>query len=208
MQRGLHHQATTAQAGNDAVAAREVLRQRAHAQRKLGQNQALLGDLVRQLAVTGRVHAVYTGANDGNGAAASGQGAFVGGGVYAAGQAANDGVALCGQPFGKGTGVIFALRGGVAAAHNSQHGGGEQGTLAAGKQQRRGGAGFGQLAGVVRVVQGEQATAGLLCPGQGIGGALAGDIAAQCVQRLAFQYAGELATVGRQYGRGAAKALQ
>ena len=39
------------------------------------------------------------------------------------------------------------------------------------------GAGFGQLAGVVGVVQGEQATAGLLCPGQGVGSALAGDVA-------------------------------
>jgi len=116
LQGGFYHQAAARQAGDDAVTAWKVLRQRAHAQRKLGQDQALLGNLVRQLAVAGRVDAVDAGADHGDGMAAGLQCAFVGGGVDTASQTADDGVALCGQPAGKGAGVLFALWRGVAAA--------------------------------------------------------------------------------------------
>ena len=90
-QRGLDHQRAARQPGDHAVALRKVLGQRRHAELELRQQQAVLGDAVRQRAMARRVDAVQPGADHGNRAAAAGQAALVRSAVDAQRHAGDDG---------------------------------------------------------------------------------------------------------------------
>jgi len=73
--------------GDDSVAAGEVACQRAGVQRKFGDDETLLGDLVCKGAVAGGIDAVDACAPNGDGASFAFERALVGGGVDALAEA-------------------------------------------------------------------------------------------------------------------------
>ena len=87
---GLHDDDAAAQAGENAIAAREVPGPRRRPRRQLARDAALLRDLLPQAPVLPRVRHIATGADDGKGLAAGGQGTLVGRRIDATGDAAAD----------------------------------------------------------------------------------------------------------------------
>src|SRR5581483_11192001 len=76
--------------GDDAIAAREVVRHRRHAGRELRHQQSLRGDLVRELAMLRRVDAIQSGAAHGDRIAAGIERTAMRGAVDALCQSAGD----------------------------------------------------------------------------------------------------------------------
>ncbi|CAM3682694.1 hypothetical protein ACMA110817_24400 [Achromobacter marplatensis] len=118
-----HYQHAARQSGHNAVAFGEVRGQGARAQRKFGNQRALRGDVVRQIAVAGGVDAVDAGAHDRHRARpvrAGVQRAFMRRRIDAQRQSADDAPAVRGQMAGEGAGVFLAPGRGVAGAHDGQ----------------------------------------------------------------------------------------
>ena len=110
------HQTAERQARNDPVAPREVLLERRRAEGELADDDAIIGDALRQFAVPRRVNPVAAGTDDGNRRAAAGKTAAMRGGIDAERQATDDGEARLRQRSRKRFGVGVALRRRVAAA--------------------------------------------------------------------------------------------
>ena len=117
-----------AQAGNEAVAPGEVVREGRGAKRVLAQQQTVPCDAVCQVAVLARVDPVQSGAHDGD----RGQGAlrgrggfrgalesaFVRGTIDAECESRYHGPAHLGKAAGELAGIVGSLGRGVAAAHH------------------------------------------------------------------------------------------
>ena len=117
VERRLHHQHALRQAGDDAVAAREIVRQWWGAECKFTHDRAAGGNLACQRGIVGRVNAIDAGTDDGDRTRAlhfswrvASQCATVGGGVDAGCQTADDGETLAGEMAGEGFGVGFTVR--------------------------------------------------------------------------------------------------
>ena len=160
-QRRLDHQHAARQAGDDAVAAREVVRDARRAERELGKQQAAAADRLVKRPVAGRVDDVHAGAENGDGRGVGPvverpECAAVGRRVDAQRQAADDGEPRPRQVLRKGLGVGRALLGGAAAADDGQRRAAQQFAPADRKQRRRRVHGRQQKGRVVVVGQRQQ----------------------------------------------------
>ena len=77
-------------------------------------------DLMRQIAMGGRVHAVQPGTANRHRKPARGEGASMRLSIDAEGQAAGDGESACGKGIGEGLCILRALRGRVATADDGE----------------------------------------------------------------------------------------
>ena len=190
-QGGFHHQYGLRKCGYQAVAAREVARQRAGAEWEFGYDRAFFAEFVGQFAVGRRIDAVYARPPKGHGAAVGSQCAAMGGRIDAGGHARNDGNPALGQAAAEVVGDTQCLWGGVAAADYGHGRAVQQFDVAAHEQHRRRGDAFRQHGGEVFIAQQQQAAVFLFRPFFGGFGGLFGFSAPVCpcfLRGFAYQY--------------------
>ncbi len=95
--RAFHHERSRAQARDNAVADREVLREGCGAHGELGNDQTLGRNIRRQFPVLARVHDIGSAAQHGNRIAAGSERALVTGAIDAARHPAHKGQARMGE---------------------------------------------------------------------------------------------------------------
>ncbi len=150
---GLHHQRAAGDAGDQAVAAREIEGERVRAQRVFAGDQALLGNAASKAGMPGRIDAIQAGADESDRAARAGQAAVVGRAVDAHGQAGNNGQPALTQKTSEFTRVVHALRGRAPAAHDGDARRRQQLDPAQREQQQRRVGRLQQQNGVARIAQ-------------------------------------------------------
>ena len=115
----LDHDHPQRQAADQPVPLREHAGQRLPARRRLAHQRPVGGDLFGQFVVFRRIDVQHAAGQHGDGPPAGRQGAAVGGGVDAAGQAADDGQSRPGQSAGQPLRLPQAVLGAVPRADDA-----------------------------------------------------------------------------------------